>query len=331
MTAWKTHSPHPYRQQFETQLIEALIYYWKPEKVGYIQLNQDLTSRTAYQGSWRSGEIPLTLAKKGEDGVWRTDPKRIQPYVQRLRSLIAYCGKNSVRRGHGATTKSLPLFDKQGLEEELEHLAKHGHQGISPREFDKIRWVDKVVPTCKTGRKKRLAPINAEDMQASILEQERNQGRENPTVSDEVSRNNRQRPAQTQHDLANSDPRYATTGQGFLRPETLHTPTVTEDKGSSYPYRGAGIYVNQTQTEYNPHPSLFHREEDKNSNQGYQTGYHPSSAVGHPRAAAPPPRAPNTKDKIKHSGITREQIRSVNGTKEAHSLTTGDKGWWMNL
>jgi hypothetical protein len=57
----------------------------------------------------------------------------------------------------------------------------------------------------------------------------------------------------------------------------------------------------------------------------------PPRAAAHPRAAAPPPQAPRTKDKIKRTGKTREQIRSVSGTQEAHSLTTGDKGWRMNL
>ena len=221
VTAWKTQSPQRYRQQIERLLIEALIYFRGNEKVRYIQLNQKLTKLTAYQGSWQSGEIPLCLATRGQDGIWKTDPKRIQPYVQRLRSLIAYCGKNQVRRGHGITTKSLPLFDKQDLNEELLHLARYGHRGISPQEEDKIRWIGTTVPTCKTGRKTRTVTTNAEDMRDGYLEQEKKRRK---TPGDES--HNRQRAAETQIGQANSENRYATTGLEFRRPEIPQTSTM---------------------------------------------------------------------------------------------------------
>jgi hypothetical protein len=77
--AWTRESPFNYRKQFEVKLLEALVFYRQSTEVRYIQLNSKLNNNTAYQGEFRHGELPLTLAERRTDGCGRHQDKDFNP------------------------------------------------------------------------------------------------------------------------------------------------------------------------------------------------------------------------------------------------------------
>jgi hypothetical protein len=93
------------RQKLENRFIESVLFYQDSRPVINLARNEPISDCTAYEGELRQNEIPLELTME-ENGQFRTDPKRVQVYAQRLRAMNSYRSKdNTSKVGLGRTTR----------------------------------------------------------------------------------------------------------------------------------------------------------------------------------------------------------------------------------